>query len=325
MKGAFIVAAALLIAGAAADTGDCDPSYDCKYTYTNLLTNTQYTYDFSSLCASTDYQLQDNLGHNYFANICGQAKQNCLPQSWTNTYEYGVAVQTWGAIPSCDPPSCSNPHSPGVKECCTADCQVLGTGIPIWGLTDTTNPETGGVTAKYKGAAASESDPFWCDFNPATGAQYEREAHFVFQCDTTVDTVTAVNAAQNGTNDCRYKLFFNTKFACAGEAGAGGWGGPFLLVLLCLFVAYVIVGMLITYSQERIWTFPNKQFWGDFADLVKAGFAFVGSGFKKDGGYTAAGGSGAAKYGGGSYGGGGDAPASSGYQGGDGKDSFADL
>eukprot|EP00500_Bicosoecida_sp_ms1_P008274 CAMPEP_0203816318 /NCGR_PEP_ID=MMETSP0115-20131106/14450_1 /ASSEMBLY_ACC=CAM_ASM_000227 /TAXON_ID=33651 /ORGANISM="Bicosoecid sp, Strain ms1" /LENGTH=290 /DNA_ID=CAMNT_0050725219 /DNA_START=33 /DNA_END=901 /DNA_ORIENTATION=+ len=287
MKGAILaVAAALLVAGAAATGADCDPTYECRYTYTNLATQTQYLYDFSSLCASTDYTLQDTLGHNYYANICGQAKQNCLPESWTNTYEYGVAVQTWGSTPTCDPANpgpCQNPQTKA-KQCCTADCQVLGTGSPQWFLTDTTNPISGGVTAKYKGAAASESDPFWCDFNPATGAQYEREVHFVFTCDKTVSTVRVDHAQQNATNDCRYKLFFNTIYACAGEADQGPSGGTiFIIVLLCLFVAYVVVGMLITYSQERIWTFPNKQFWGDFADLVKAGVAFTASGFKKDG------------------------------------------
>ena len=90
--------------------------------------------------------------------------------SWQNTYEFGVAVQFWGATPPCgNPPACQDAQK--TPKCCTADCQVLGTGAPQWSLLDPTNPGTGGVKAKFLGAAASDSDPFWCTFNPSTGAQ----------------------------------------------------------------------------------------------------------------------------------------------------------
>ena len=49
--------------------------------------------------------------------------------------------------------------------------QVLGVGAPHMSLLDPSNPETGGVWLEHIGAAASDSDPFWCQFNPATGAQ----------------------------------------------------------------------------------------------------------------------------------------------------------
>ena len=134
--------------------------------------------------------------------------------TWTNTYEYGVAIQTWGATPQCkSPPSCKNKD--GSAACCTADCQVLGSGAPAWSLIDTANPGTGGVQARFLGAAASDSDPFWCDFNPATGAQYEREVMFQFLCDPEVDGVEELYALQNATNDCRYSLAFKASKACA--------------------------------------------------------------------------------------------------------------
>ena len=121
----------------------------------------------------------------------------------------------WGATPQCkSPPSCKNKD--GSAACCTADCQVLGTGAPIWSLIDPTNPATGGVKAKFVGAAASQSDPFWCTFNPATGAQYEREVMFHFLCDPEVKGAETLYALQNATNGCHYSIAFKTSKACAG-------------------------------------------------------------------------------------------------------------
>ena len=66
------------------------------------------------------------------------------------------------------------------------------------------------------GAAASDSDPFWCDFNPVTGSQYEREVVFHLLCDPEVKGVETLYARQNSTNDCRYSIAFKTSKACAG-------------------------------------------------------------------------------------------------------------
>lgn len=91
----------------------------------------------SPLClgvGSGDYYFNDGLGHNYYANVCGNANQNCLPRSWLATYENGVAVQTWGSTPSCDRrnPSTLNclEKSTQLPVCCTADCQVC-VGVPL--------------------------------------------------------------------------------------------------------------------------------------------------------------------------------------------------
>merc|ERR1719163_2631229 len=82
-----------------------------------------------------DYTFTDRAQHTYYAHICGRTNHYCLPAEWTNTYEYGVAIQTWGATPPCQtPPSCKN-HN-GSAACCTADCQVLGAGAPKWSLID---------------------------------------------------------------------------------------------------------------------------------------------------------------------------------------------
>ena len=100
-----------------------------------------------------------------------------------------------------------------------------------------------------------------CDFNPATGAQFEREVHFVFNCVQSQQGAVITGAVQNGTNDCYYTLMFNTVNACYGvNSGlSGGW--IFVIFVLSVSTLYIGVGMLLTWSRERIWAFPNRQFW----------------------------------------------------------------
>jgi len=86
--------------------------------------------------------------------------------------------------------------------------------VPTFELMDPSNPKTGGVKAKFDGAVPSNSDPFWCTFNPATGTQYAREVTFKFLCDPSVNGVQVVGASQNRTNDCHYTLEFKTSRAC---------------------------------------------------------------------------------------------------------------
>mmetsp|Transcript_65735 Transcript_65735/g.133524 ORF Transcript_65735/g.133524 Transcript_65735/m.133524 type:complete len:255 (+) Transcript_65735:83-847(+) len=218
LASALTVVMCASVATVQAANPQCDPSYECKFVYTAPDGSKSHTFDFTSLCSATDYVLTDVKGHNYYAQICGTAKQNCLPATWQNTYEYGVAVQTWGQTPPCgNPPACKSKQ--GQAACCTADCQVLGQGPPQWSLVDPSNPSTGGVQAHHQGAAASDSDPFWCTFNPTTGAQYERHVTFVFECDPSVLHVEPIAAIQNVTNDCQYTLRFKTSKACAASGG----------------------------------------------------------------------------------------------------------
>lgn len=280
----FAVAVVALVAVSLVGANpNCDPSYECKYT----VPGTTYNFDFSSLCSSTDYSLTDQAEHSYKANICGTAKAPCLPQTWKNNYEYGVAVQFWGAVPSCQTKACTD--GTGTAQCCTADCQVLGTGNPSWSVLDPTNPKTGGIKAKFIGAAPTDSDPFWCTFNPSTGSQYEREVHFNFYCDHSVSGVQPVTAIQNGTNDCRYMLEFKTAHACANYTGNSGLSGGwiFIIILVCCAFVYIVGGMGYGYFTTRKLEFPNMAFWTWFADLVREGFLFVGHGFKSTSGSMA--------------------------------------
>ena len=82
MVKAFLAVAAVLAVVAAASASsnpNCDPAYECQYKYTMPDQSASYTFDFSSLCASTDFMLTDQAEHTYYANVCGTAAHNCLP------------------------------------------------------------------------------------------------------------------------------------------------------------------------------------------------------------------------------------------------------
>jgi hypothetical protein len=123
------------IAIALAQGGTCDSALAC--TYSLNVAGSSYSFNFRPLCnAVQDYQLNDAVGHTYYANICGKASQNCLPAGWFNQYEYGVTIQTWGTAPEPCDKHCEECNAQGVctPACCTADCQVIAVGAPTIGL-----------------------------------------------------------------------------------------------------------------------------------------------------------------------------------------------
>lgn len=83
MKSSVFVAVAVLACAATVALGatnpNCDPSYECQYKYTTPDLSATYSFDFSHLCAATDFELQDAAEHTYYANVCGTAQHNCLP------------------------------------------------------------------------------------------------------------------------------------------------------------------------------------------------------------------------------------------------------
>lgn len=101
--------------------------------------------------------------------------------------------------------------------CCTLThhTQVLGTSEPMYSVSDPSNPGTGGVIIRHQGVAPSPSDPFWCPFNPATGAQYERSITYDMRCDPTVPGVAPVGVTVDPKNDCDYTFTWYTAKACA--------------------------------------------------------------------------------------------------------------
>jgi len=287
----FLSAAALLALAAAQSQQTCDPSADCKFRA--VVNGAIHNWDFSTLCQESDdpndddYEFNDGLGHNYYANICGAAAKQCLPKGWTQTYEYGVAVQTWGDKPACnmsDPTSYCLDHNGLIPTCCSEDCQILGVGVPIYKLADPSNPKLG-VNATFQGAPPDDDDPFWCPWNPATGSQYPRTVTFFLQCDMNVNGAIPVMAQQNKTEQCDYLLVFASNLACPdvtarprpnprNRGGLGG-GAIFAIVFFTLASVYIVAGMLWTYKQERAWYFPNRFFWSSVGNLVGKGYTWI--------------------------------------------------
>lgn len=312
---------ALVALVAFASAQKCEPEVECEYTV--HIGGTTYYWDFLSLCKNGggDYYFADTDGHDYYANMCGTASTRCLPKGWDNVYEYGVAVQLWGAEPDCDH---TNPSTltcvekntnPATPTCCTRDCQVLGVGKPSFTL-HRSGDVTAGLQVTFTGAVPAADDPFWCPWNPSTGSQYPRTVTYLMECDPTVHGAVAVEAIQNATENCDYHLTFKSQHACPNTHGfnyspsslSGGW--IFIIILICLAVLYFGGGFLYTYHTERVWAPPNREFWASFGQYLSDGIAFITGGCRGLGGAKAAGSSPYDEIGGGSSSAGGAAPPS---------------
>ena len=150
--------------------------------------------------------IDDGLGHTYYATICGRTTAHCLPMGWTETYEYGAAIQFWGQTPGCnasDPSTLCLDHDGQIPVCCTPDCQVLGVGAPKFSLMNDSDP-FGGIQMQFQGAPPDDDDPFWCPWNPQTGSQYPRTVEFNISCVPDVSGAMPMSVVQNRTEDCEY-------------------------------------------------------------------------------------------------------------------------
>ena len=119
----------LALAPRAAAIGDCDAGDTCAFSFAvPSAPGGAFTLALRGLCkAEGDYSLDDGLGHVYYAQICGSAREPCLPKGWQNEYEYGRVVQKWGPPPACNSSGTGAEcveESTGLPVCCTSDCQV---------------------------------------------------------------------------------------------------------------------------------------------------------------------------------------------------------
>lgn len=307
MKTAVLVVLGLACLAVAEDFPLCEIEYDCEHT--QLIDNVLYYWDFRYVCKDTgseagDYHFNDGLGHDYYANICGTSAHKCLPESWVNNLERGVAIQYWGDEPACnkaDPSTykCMEKINE-VPACCTKNCQVLGSGKPHITLEQPGQPELG-VKMTFTGETPPPDDPYWCPWNPATGGQYARTVHYHLLCAPEVNGAEPFMALQNITNECDYHLTFKSKWACGSKTPiapyrppkpasgkmSGGW--IFVIIVLVLSVVYLGGGFLYTYHTERVWAPPNRQFWASVGQYTSDGVSFIGSGCKRTGGGGAAG------------------------------------
>lgn len=230
------------------------------------------------MCSETDYEFTDNQGHEYYANICGDANHNCLPQSWQNNLEYGVALQMWGDQPPQDQKNCQHKVD-GSPAPCTKDCQVIGHGFPEYDLRDMSNPSTGGVLVQFKTVPPADDDPFFCPWDVEHGRQYPREVHYVMMCDKSVKGAVPVQPAeQNSTDNCRYTVTFKTPYACASGPASKGLGGGAVFgiifgVFAGVFALYCIGGMAMGYATQRTVRIPHQAFWSGLGAKVASPFS----------------------------------------------------
>lgn len=239
-------------------------------------------FDLRRLCnGNADYVMTDPLGHTYYAQICGTAGKSCLPSGWENEYEYGRVIQTWGSPPTPCDMSCVEERT-GAPTCCSEPCQVIAVQQPVFTTIQPGDP-TQGIMLTYFGETPTGSDvrldcpavaprharclpatprptprtqPYACDFNPATGAPYPRVTHMQFYCDPTVAGFAKLyEVDQNATDDCDYTLKFKTSAVCM-PGISGGW--IFCIIVMAGFGAYAIFGTLVTYWRERIWCVSQR-------------------------------------------------------------------
>jgi hypothetical protein len=217
----------------------CHPS--CLYS--TSVKGVTYSFDFAPLCnAASDYTTLDAQGHAYAAQVCGTARQQCLPSGWLTQYDYGAVVQSWGAPPPCagSPPPCVSPES-GAPQCCTGECSVVGisSGVTAFRPLDAGNAGAG-FELVLVGETPTASDPYMCERDPSTLQPYPRVTHMRFTCDTGQrGFARLVGASQNDTDNCEYFLDFKTSLVCVNAPLSGGWA--FLITLGTLAAAYLAV------------------------------------------------------------------------------------
>ena len=126
----------------------------------------------------------------------------------------------------------------GQAECCTAPCEVLGYGPPIFQLQDEANPTTGGLRIKHIVAPPSAGNPFQC-VDPNTQKLISRQVTFVLTCDPNAPIFNPHATRAEEVSTCNYEIEMATKYACGcapdcagktcGGDGCGGYCGSDVL------------------------------------------------------------------------------------------------
>lgn len=101
---------------------------------------------------------------NFTFNICGYSSFKCLPK-WTEKFQYGAVVQAWDSAPPCNVTDNSTMCYSYVDqqfECCSASCEVVGVGTPLWSLINPNDPVNGGVQLKYSSVPPDADSPNPC-------------------------------------------------------------------------------------------------------------------------------------------------------------------
>ena len=154
---------------------------------------------------------------------------NCGVNTTYNRWPYSPAIQFVNASQTpedcvANGPRCFN-HVTQQPTCCTAPCESLGIGTPIWSLLDSTNPADGGVGLTFFGVVPEASDPYGpgCGVNNATGSR-ERDVTVRLNCDRSVPSGSLVidNAFEDTT--CHYIINTRTSNACGCAPSCNNFG-----------------------------------------------------------------------------------------------------
>ena len=276
---AFLLLLAHLAALASA-IGDCDAGDSCAFSFAvPSAPGGRFTLALRGLCNPlADYKLDDGLGHVYYAQICGSAREPCLPKGWLNEYEYGRVTQKWGPPPSCNDTGAGAEcieESTGLPVCCTSDCQVIAVQQPVASMIDPLDASKG-FELFYLGETPTLSDPAVCDRDP-NGVPYPRTTHMQFLCDWSADGYARFfSVTQNATDDCDYTLRFKTRAACVGaEPLSGGW--VFDILVLVAGSAYWLLFSALNYRATGAFRLPAQHaaFWAASNALALEGLLFA--------------------------------------------------
>ena len=227
----------------AALPGECGDTIDSVYSVTSAF-GTLYEFDFTSLCraggAYTFTNSTEAVPKRYSFNIGGFTSDTCIPycdparnalcgaNTTYNRYPYAPAIQFVNATQTPEDCVANGPRCFDnvlrQPTCCTAPCETLGIGTPLWSLLDPTNPSSGGVGLTFFGVVPEQSDPYGpgCGVNNATGSR-ERDVTVRLNCDRSVPSGSlAIDNAYEETT-CHY-VNTRTSNACGCAPSCNSFG-----------------------------------------------------------------------------------------------------
>ena len=272
----WVLGVACVVGRLAASAGGSCSAPSCKFDLSDAAGVT-HSYDLEPACrqAGQDgFLFQDKDGHEYYLQLCGRwSQRQCRPEGYAPVAE-GYAVQLWGPAPPCPSQqrNCSAPGHP--SQCCTRPCEVLAADAAAWELMDPADATSGGLVGKFPPVPRAADDP-----TARTCLQDTLEVRIV--CNVRVLATTPTELYQNAsdpTDPCRYVITFQSPDACA--LAVLSWGWVAIVVLLCAWSLYVMVGMAVVFVREGVWAYPNRNGWLHARALVVDGAAFLASGCK---------------------------------------------
>jgi hypothetical protein len=234
----------------------------CSWVYTDPTTQAAYPYDLSRMTKSSGYYFGTDGSYDYECNVCGivQTVAQC-----TNTGALACQFER-------------NTTGPPQKYVATI-ASWTKTPDPTWAILDAKDPN-GGVQQSY-----NNGEPICVIF----GQQKPRVGVIQYKCGSgTSDTMTV----SEEPNTCVFTLVLESKYACVGggddDGGSSGLSGGwiFIIILVVVIPVYIVAGCIYKTTKagtSGIESCPNIDFWRDLPGLIKDGFRWVFSGFKKGG------------------------------------------